>query len=55
MEKTTFALKLKARPAMQSRVLRFHALEVRVKNYDAVVPVLEACLRNRFHPLIGKQ
>lgn len=55
LEKTTFALKLKARPAMQNRVLRFHALEVRVKNYDAVVPVLEACLRNRFHPLIGKQ
>ena len=55
LEKTTFALKLKARPAMGSRVLRFHALEVRVKNYDAIVPVLEASLRNRLHPLIGRQ
>lgn len=55
LEKTTFALKLKARPAMARRVLRLHALEVRVKNYDAIVPVLESCLRNRFHPLIGKQ
>lgn len=55
LEKTTFALKLKARPAMASRVLRFHALEVNVKNYDAIVPVLEASLRNRFHPLIGRQ
>ncbi|MED5622446.1 hypothetical protein [Ideonella sp. BN130291] len=53
--KTTFALKLKARPAMSSRVLRLHALEVKVKNYDVIVPALETALRNRFHPLIGKQ
>jgi hypothetical protein len=55
LEKTTFALKLRARPAMASRVFRFHALEVRVENYDVIVPALEAALRNRFHPLIGKQ
>lgn len=55
IEKTTFALKLKARPAMASRVLRLHALEVQTANYDVIVPALETALRNRFHPLIGKQ
>lgn len=55
LEKTTFALKLKARPSMAARRFRLHALEVRVKNYDLVVPALESALRNRFNPLIGKQ
>ena len=55
LEKTTFALKLKARPAMASRTFRLHTLQVPVKNYDLIVPALEAALRNRFHPLIGKQ
>lgn len=54
-EKTTFALKLKARSKTGQRRLRFHALEVPVKNYAAVVPVLEASLRDRFNPIIGRQ
>lgn len=55
MKKTTFALKLKARPGMASRNFRLHALELPVKNYDLIVPALETALRNRFNPLIGKQ
>jgi hypothetical protein len=53
--KTTFALKLKSRPAMAMRAFRLHTLRVQVENYDVVVPVLERALRDRFHPLIGKQ
>jgi hypothetical protein len=55
LNKTTFALKLNARPGMAERTLRLHTLELRVQNYDAIVPALESALRNRFHPLIGKQ
>lgn len=55
LEKTTFALKLNARPIMARRILRLHTLEVPVGNYDVIVPRLEAALRKRFHPLIGKQ
>lgn len=55
LDKTTFALKLKARPTMAKRMFRLHTLELRVSNYDLVVPTLEAALRNRFNPLIGKQ
>jgi hypothetical protein len=55
LQKTTFALKLKARPTMASREFRLHALPLRVANYDVIAPALESALRNRFHPLIGKQ
>ncbi len=55
LKKTTFALKLKARPSMAKRNFRLHALNLPVQNYDLVMPALEAALRNRFHPLIGKQ
>ena len=55
LDKTTFALKLNARPSMTNRKFRLHAIELRVKNYNLVAPVLESALRERFHPLIGKQ
>lgn len=55
LEKTTFALKLKARPEMTKYKLRLHALPVLVRNYDLIVPAFESALRNRFNPLIGKQ
>lgn len=55
LEKTTFALKLEARPAMKKYELRLHALPVLVKNYDLIVPAFESALRDRFNPLIGKQ
>jgi hypothetical protein len=55
MRKTTFALKLKARPGMAKRSFRLHTLELPVQNYDVIAPALETALRNRFHPLIGKQ
>lgn len=55
LEKTTFALKLKARQALADSEFRLHALEVKVDNYNVIVPLLETYLRNRFHPLIGKQ
>ena len=55
LNKTTFALKLKARPSMSTRSFQLHALRLSVSNYNLIVPALEAALRNRFHPLIGKQ
>ncbi len=55
LHKTTFALKLKARQSMSTRSFRLHTLKLPVRNYDLIVPALEAALRNHFHPLIGKQ
>ena len=55
LDKSTFALKLKARAGMAKRQFRLSTLELRVKNYDLIAPALENALRNRFHPLVGKQ
>lgn len=55
LHKRTYALKLKARPAMAARVFRLHCAKVDVHNYDVIVTELERALRNRWHPLIGKQ
>lgn len=55
IEKTTFALKLKARANMANRQFRLSALRLQVKNYDLIAPALEKALRNRFNPIIGKQ
>lgn len=55
LEKTTFALKLKARPTMAARRFRLSTIELKVTNYDVLAPVLEKSLRNRFNPIIGKQ
>lgn len=55
LEKTTFALKLKARPTMAARKLRLMTLHLPVQNYNLIAPALEAELREKFNPLIGKQ
>lgn len=55
MEKPTFALKLKARPEMAQRRFRLCTLPLPVVNYDIIVPMMEASLRDQLGPLIGKQ
>ena len=55
LDKTTFALKLRARPGMSRRIFRLHTLRLPVQNYNLIVPSLESALRDRFHPLVGKQ
>ena len=55
LNKPTFALKLNARHEMKKYHFRLHAIRIDVTNYDLIAPVLEAALRDRFHPLIGKQ
>ena len=55
LEKTTFALKIKARPSMANRRFLLHTMKLPVKNYDLIAPAIEGELRNHFHPLIGKQ
>ncbi len=53
--KTTFALKLKARPRMTERPFRLHAIRLRKESYDLIAPHLEKALRNRYNPIVGKQ
>lgn len=55
LHKTTFALKLMARPNLKDKTFRLKAIKIDVKNYDAIVPKIEWQLRNRINPIIGKQ
>ncbi|MDH1603947.1 hypothetical protein [Empedobacter sp. GD03739] len=55
IEKTTFAMKLKARHNLSYEVFRISAVKIDVNNYNWIVPVLENELRNRLNPIVGKQ
>lgn len=55
LNKPTFSLKIKARPESSKRKFRLHALHVPVVNYNVLAMMLESSLRERFHPLVGKQ
>ena len=55
IEKTTFAMKLKARHNLANEIFRISAAEINVDNYNWIVPVLENELRNKLNPIVGKQ
>lgn len=52
---STYGLKLRARPGLALRAFRLHAIELKAVNYDVLAPALESALRERFHPLVGRQ
>nr|WP_315222226.1 hypothetical protein [uncultured Flavobacterium sp.] len=53
--KPTFALKLNERENMKKYTFRLSTIKVSPDNYDWVMPVFEKTLRNRIHPIIGRQ
>ena len=55
LHKTTFALKLNARENMENEKFRLKTIKCEIENYNMIVPAIEAQLRNRINPLIGKQ
>lgn len=55
LHKTTFALKLNARENLENQRFRLKTIKCEVENYNMIVPAIEAQLRDRINPLIGKQ
>ena len=55
LDKPTFALKLASRSNLNNHRFRLSCIEVRVENYDTIMPILEKSLRNRLNPIIGRQ
>lgn len=55
LHKTTFALKLKARENIRNERFRLKTIKCELENYNMIVPAIEAQLRNRINPIIGKQ
>lgn len=54
-DKRTFALKLQARNLLQGNRYRLSALRLDVVNYPVLAPKIEAALRRKHLPLVGRQ
>ena len=55
LEKTVFAMKLKARKNLYAHMFRVRFIKIDVIHYDMIVPYVERELRNRLNPIAGKQ
>lgn len=55
LEQATYALKLNARKNLCDYTFRLSTIRLDVDSYDAIMPVVESCLREREQPLIGRQ
>lgn len=56
LEKRTFAMKLEARKTMISRQWRFQTINLKgIQSYDVIAPKIESAMRNRHHPIVGRQ
>lgn len=55
MEQPTTALKLNARHNLKDASFRLSTLAVPVKNYDIILPIMEAGFRNMINPIVGRQ
>jgi len=54
-DKRTFALKLKARNLLEGNQYRLSVLRLNVVNYPVLAPKIEAALRKKHLPLVGRQ
>lgn len=55
LQKTTFAMKLKARENIYGITIRVSTINLDVVHYDMIVPYIENRLRNKLNPIAGKQ
>lgn len=55
INKTTYALKLKARGNLDKETFRLKTIKLDVTNYDSILPIIERILRDQINPIIGKQ
>jgi hypothetical protein len=55
LHKPTFAMKLLSRENMKEETFKISVINLKLTNYDAIIPVIESQLRNKINPLIGKQ
>lgn len=55
LHQRTFALKLRERENLYGIKMRLRTVELEVKNYDQILPIIERKLRDQINPIIGKQ
>ena len=55
LEKGTYALKLNGRKNLFGEVFRISAIQIKVINYNTIVPKIEEALRKDISPIIGRK
>ena len=55
LEQPTTGMKIGQRLNMVNQRFRLSTIRVEVENYDLIMPKLEAALRNKYNPLLGRQ
>lgn len=53
--KPTTALKLKERTNIYGQIFRISTIKVVVSNYDLIMPQVESLMREKYHPILGRQ
>lgn len=54
-DKPTFSMKMKARENLAGLTFKVGWISLAGLNYELLAPVLESTLRDRLHPIVGKQ
>jgi hypothetical protein len=55
IDQHTFGMKLMGRTNLYGRTFRISWIPLNVNHYNLIAPTLESLLRERFHPITGKQ
>ena len=55
LKRHAFALKLSSRSNLTQHTFRVQIINIPVKNYDWIVPLVESTLREKYNPIIGRQ
>lgn len=51
----TYAMKLRHRTNLNNLNFRVSILNIKIENYDFIVPYIEKTLREKYKPIVGKQ
>ena len=55
LNQPTYSLKLLERENIYNNVFRISAVNIDVKNYDIIMPIIESELRKHINPILGRQ
>lgn len=55
LSKTTFALKLNSRDNLYEETFRLSTVNINLRNYNSLMPLVESTLREKINPILGRQ
>lgn len=55
LNQTTFSLKLLERKNLHNNIFRLSTIQLDVRNYNIIMPIIENELRDKLNPIVGRQ